>query len=117
MCVYCKNRVLIIGLLLISSGVLTCGLALADRSLPHGSAMAVLVSIPLLGAVALGVLTTFAWVCELLDRRGDLRLPRPRAFKSQEPQQVVRPGGPSRGPPGQRQAAARTSLPLRPLAG
>ena len=50
MCVYCRNRVLIISLALAGSGILTCGLALSDIFLPRGSAIVVLVSIPLLGA-------------------------------------------------------------------
>lgn len=73
--VYFKNRVLIISLALAASGILTCGLALADIFLPRGSAMVLLLSVPVMGAVALGVLIAFAWTCELLDRRGWLRVP------------------------------------------
>ena len=79
---YCKNRLLIISLALAGSGILTCGLAIADIFLPRGSTIVVLASIPLLGAVALGVLIAFAWTCELLDRRGGLRLPRRTVSKA-----------------------------------
>jgi hypothetical protein len=119
--IYYKNRMLIISLVLAASGVVTCGLALADIFLPRGSAIVVLASIPLLGAIALGGLIAFAWVCELLDRRGGLHLPTQTAPKSQKPWRVVGPGGPSSGAsdkqPDRRQPVPKTSLPLRPLIG
>ncbi len=74
MCVHCRNRALVIGLVLSASGILTCAMALAEIFLPRGTTIAVLVSIPLFGAAALGVLVAFAWTCELLDRHGGLYL-------------------------------------------
>ena len=68
--VHGKNRLLMTSLILATSGVLTCGFALADIFLPRGSAIILLASIPLFGIVALGELLIFAWTCELLDRRG-----------------------------------------------
>ena len=65
---------LVISLILAASGILTCGLALSDIFLPRGSAVFVLASIPVLGVIILGVLVTFAWTCELFDRRGGLRI-------------------------------------------
>ena len=93
--VYYKHRVLIISLILAASGILTCGLALADVFLPRGSALVVLVSIPVLGAAALGVLIAFAWTCELLDRRGGLRRPRRTVCKPRKSWRVVSARRPS----------------------
>ena len=87
--VYLKNRLLVISLVLAASGILTCGLAVSDIFLPRGSAIVVLVSILLLGAVALGVLILFAWTCELLDRRSYLCVPRRTSGKAKEPWRVV----------------------------
>jgi len=116
--VYCKNRVLIISLTLAASGILTCGLALSDIFLPRGSALVVLASIPVLGAVAFGVLIIFAWTCELLDRRGWLRGPTRTARKASRPAQVISARGPSLASVNNRQPERKTSLPsLRPAIG
>ena len=113
--VYCRNRVLIISLALAASGILTCCLALSDIFLPRGSAMTVLVSIPLLGAVVLGVLILFAWTCELLDRRGGLRVPRRTARKPRAMAGHQCPRAES-GLPDERRPEPKTALPpLRPL--
>jgi hypothetical protein len=86
-----------ISLALAASGILTCGLALVDIFLPHGSAVVVLASIPLLAAVALGVLAIFAWTCELLDRRGWPRLPRRTAGKANKSWHLIRARRPNPG--------------------
>lgn len=112
---YRNHRLLTVSLALAASGVLTCGLALADIVLPRGSAIVVLVSIPLLAAVALGVLIAFAWTCELVDRRGGLRIPRWTACKSRKPWQLVSARGPSISITGARRPASKTALPLRPM--
>jgi hypothetical protein len=90
-----KNRALIISLALAASGILTCGLALADIFLPRGVAILLLVSIPLLGGLVLGVLIAFAWTCEWLDRRGYLRVPSRTARKPRKPWQAVGARGPN----------------------
>ncbi|MGO9108377.1 MAG: hypothetical protein ACLP9L_04015 [Thermoguttaceae bacterium] len=110
-----KNRALMVSLALAASGILTCGLALADIFLPRGSAVVLLASIPLLGALALGVLIIFAWTCELLDRHGYLRVPRRTACKPKKPWQVVSARRPNLFSTDERQAVAKTTLPLRPL--
>ena len=113
--VYCKNRMLIISLALAASGILTCGLALSDIFLPRGSALAVLALIPLLGAVAFGVLIIFAWTCELLDRRGWLRGPTRTARKASKPSQIVSIRGPNPASIDERPPEPKTAVPLRPL--
>ncbi len=113
--IYCKNRVLIISLALAASGILTCGLALSDIFLPRGSAMLVLISIPLLAAVAFGVLIIFAWTCELLDRRGWLRAPSRTALKAHKTWQIITARGPKLASNDDRQPEPKTVTPLRPL--
>ncbi len=113
--VYCKNRILMISLILAASGVLTCGLALADIFLPRGSVIVVLASIPLLGIVALGGLLIFAWACDLLDRRGGFYGPRPTAGKSQKPWLQIITRDPSSTSPDEHLAAPKIAMPLRPL--
>ncbi|MGA2254553.1 MAG: hypothetical protein ABSG53_07830 [Thermoguttaceae bacterium] len=113
--IYCKNRMLMISLALAASGILTCGLALSDVFLPRGSAIIVLVSIPLLGALALGVLIAFAWTCELLDRRGYLRPPRRTACKPIKPWQVASARGPNLDSANGRKPAPMAPMSLRPL--
>jgi hypothetical protein len=116
MSAYRKNRVLIISLALAGSGVLTCSLALSDIFLPRGSAIVALASIPLLGTIVLGVLIVFAWSCELLDRRGGLRVPGQAAGKPGKPRQTVdNARGPNRTCTDERQPTAKVSLPMRPL--
>ncbi len=87
--IYYKNRALTISLALAASGILTCGMALVDIFLPRGSAILALASIPLLGALALGVLIAFAWTCELLDRRGGLPRPKWTVCKPKKSWRVV----------------------------
>ncbi len=112
---YSKNRLLLISLALAASGILTCGLVLSDIFLPRGSAIVVLISIPLLGAVALGVLIAFAWTCELLDRRGGLRIPSWTACKPRKSWQVVSARGPNVSSADDRQPVPKTAMPLRPV--
>ena len=113
---YCRNRVLIISLALAGSGILTCGLALSDILLPRGSAIVVLASIPLLGAIVLGVMIVFAWTCDLLDQRDCLRVPEPIAGKPATPWQIVSAQGANLASLGERQPESKTSKqPLRPL--
>jgi hypothetical protein len=114
--VYFKNRMLMISLALAASGILTCGLALADTFLPQGSTLVVLASIPLLAVAAMAVLVAFAWACELLDRRGGLRVLWQTACNNQTLWHVVT-GGPKPGAADGRQAAPKTAVPLRPLIG
>ena len=90
-----KNRALIISLALAASGILTCGLALADIFLPRGSAILVLVSIPLLGGLVAGRVDRLR-----LDLRivGPARLPsrsKPNGSQAKKPWQVVSARGPN----------------------
>jgi len=113
--VYYKNRVWAISLALAAGGILTCGMVLAKIFLPRGSAIAVFVSIPLLGAVVLGVLVAFAWACELLDRRGGIRFPARTACKPRERWLVVSTRGPDLATIAERQPATKPAMPLWPL--
>ncbi len=114
--VYCRNRVLIISLALAGSAILTCGLALSDILLPRGSAIVVLGSIPLLGAIVWGVLIVFAWTCELLDRHDCLRVAMRTAGRPRKPWQVVSALGPNLASIDERQPESKASKPpLRPL--
>ncbi len=110
-----QNRALMISLALAASGILTCGLALADTFLPRGSTIVVLVTIPLLGAFALAVLILFAWICELLDRRGYLGVARQTTCKLNKPGQAINPHGSNRPGLDQGQSSPKTALPTRPL--
>ncbi len=113
--VYYKNRALTISLALAASGILTCGMALADIFLPRGSAIVLLASVPLLGALAFGALIAFAWTCELLDRRGYLPVPRRKACTPRKSWQVVSARGPILPSPDEFQPVPKTALPPRPL--
>ena len=109
--IYSNNRVLIISLALAASGLLTCGLALSDIFLPRGSAIVVLVSIPLLAAIAFGVLVIFAWTCELLDRRGWPRFPRRTTRKANKPWHIISARRPNPASLDERQSKPTASTP------
>jgi len=113
--VYPKNRALMISLALAASGILTCGLALADVFLPRGSAVVLLASIPLLGGFAFGVLIIFAWTCDLLDRHGYFQAAGRTACKSEKPWTLVGARGPNRFSADESQRVAKTTPPLQPL--
>jgi len=113
--ILCKNRLLIISLTMASSGILTCGLALSDIFLPRGSAMVVLISIPLLAAIALAVLVAFAWACEMLDRRGYLRNPTRSGGEAKRRWQIISVRGPLLPFHSEGRPAVNTPKPLRPL--
>ena len=113
--ILCKNRLLIISLTMASSGILTCGLALSDIFLPRGSAMVVLISIPLLAAIALAVLVAFAWACEMLDRAGTSAIQLGAAARQRGAGRLFSVRGPLLPFHSEGRPAVNTPKPLRPL--
>ena len=111
--IFSRNRLLIVSLAIAASGILTCGMALADIFLPHGTAIFVLVSIPAIAVGVFAMLFAFAWTCEMLDRRGYLRRPIQIGGEAKGAWQIVLVREPLQ--PSERQPVLTIRKPLRPL--
>jgi len=92
MCSHCWNKLIAISSALAAAGILACAGALLDAFIPRGSVLGFFTWMAVLGAIVIGTVIGYTWVCDKCESYFNGRLDRLLSRSKPKSSNAVNPG-------------------------